>query len=220
MTPGPTNILKCSGCAGLIAQHTIASGNTFGARFWTDGKREAPMLPDQPWLVKCPHCAALLWITELEEVGKVDWWGAGRDSFGDASTYDTPTLDDYLALAGAGVADAEKERYVRLRAWWAGNDARRTGTFRAKLAGERPGDREVPATPAETGNLSALAGLLDGSDEGDLLMKAEVMRELGRFDEARALLARVTDGGLAKAREIIGRLVEQGDRTVREMKFD
>jgi hypothetical protein len=33
-----------------MAQRTLASGNTIGARFWTDGKMEAPMLPDQPAL--------------------------------------------------------------------------------------------------------------------------------------------------------------------------
>ena len=52
MRPGPTIIKKCSVCSELIQQHTIRSGNTFyGAIFWTDGKREAPMFPDQPRLV-------------------------------------------------------------------------------------------------------------------------------------------------------------------------
>jgi len=51
MLPGPTIVRKCSTCGKLIAQPTLLSGNTFGARFWTDGKREAPMLPEQPWLV-------------------------------------------------------------------------------------------------------------------------------------------------------------------------
>jgi len=44
------------------------SGNTFGATFWTDGKRDAPMLPDLPEFVKCPHCKLLLWINEQEEL--------------------------------------------------------------------------------------------------------------------------------------------------------
>jgi hypothetical protein len=52
---GTTIIKKCLECSGLIKEYTIMSGNTFGAIFWTDGKRDAPMLPDLPWLVKCPH---------------------------------------------------------------------------------------------------------------------------------------------------------------------
>jgi len=68
MLPGLTIIKKCSACSKLIKQETISSGNTFGATFWTDGKREAPMLPEQPWLVMCPHCHVPLWIDELEEL--------------------------------------------------------------------------------------------------------------------------------------------------------
>ena len=44
MLPGPTIIKKCLVCSKSIEHHTIGSGNTFGATFWTDGKREAPML--------------------------------------------------------------------------------------------------------------------------------------------------------------------------------
>ena len=43
MLPGPTIIRRCSACGNPIAQGTLASWNTFGARFWTDGKMEAPM---------------------------------------------------------------------------------------------------------------------------------------------------------------------------------
>lgn len=71
MMPGPTAIRRCSACSKLIAERTIMSGNTFGARRWTDGKLNAPMLPEQPWLVKCPHCFALVWIDEQEEVSSV-----------------------------------------------------------------------------------------------------------------------------------------------------
>jgi hypothetical protein len=73
MMPGPTLIRRCSLCLKLFLQETISSGNTFGASWWTDGKMEAPMLPDEPWLVKCPHCGALLWIDEQEEVGNFSW---------------------------------------------------------------------------------------------------------------------------------------------------
>ena len=72
MLPGPTIIKKCSACSGLIEKYTVTSGNTFGAIFWTDGKMEAPMLSDNPKLVKCPHCGSLIWIDALETVEEVD----------------------------------------------------------------------------------------------------------------------------------------------------
>lgn len=125
MTPGPTIIRKCTACSKLIEQHTTASGNTFGAIFWTDGKREAPMLPLQPYLVLCPHCQTPLWIKELEEVGEVEPWGDRPDKFKGAIPYKTPAFDDYAAFLKKGAGSPENERYVRLRLWWAGNDARR-----------------------------------------------------------------------------------------------
>jgi hypothetical protein len=43
---------------------SCAEGNTIGAIYWTDGKREAKMLPNHPWLVKCPVCSRLFWVDE------------------------------------------------------------------------------------------------------------------------------------------------------------
>ena len=78
MTPGPTLVKKCSECMQLVTQQTILSGNTIGSRFWTDGKRHFPMLPDFPQLVECPHCQAFVWIEELEQVGDMDSWESRR----------------------------------------------------------------------------------------------------------------------------------------------
>lgn len=207
MTPGPTIIKKCSICSKLIEEATIGSGNTFGAIYWTDGKREAPMLPDQPWLVMCPHCHAPLWIDELEEIGKVEPWGEVEKKFTDARAYETPSARDYFALLQIGCAEPEKEHYVRLRAWWAGNDKRRTKAT------------EIPMSSRDVANLTAFAQTLDESDANQLVMKAEVMRELGRFDDALSLLAKSTDENLAQAVEIIRSLSEKRDPIVREMHF-
>ena len=49
MLPGPDMYKHCSSCHQLIIEETLMSGNTFGAIYWSDGKREAPMLPKTPW---------------------------------------------------------------------------------------------------------------------------------------------------------------------------
>ena len=210
MLPGPTLIRRCSDCGKLIAQDTIASGNTFGAHFWTDGKVDAPMLPDQPWLVKCRHCGALLWIDEQEQVGEKDPWESGDldpDKFRDARECETPAASDYRANLAEGISDQRKERYLRLRAWWAGNDPRR---------GEAPAG---PLSDAEIANLRAFLPLLNESDENDRIMKAEVLRELGRFEDAVALLAGPFDEEHSRAAAVIRDLAGRQISSVSEMQF-
>ena len=68
MLPGPTIIRRCSNCNQKMGEATILSGNTCGAECRTDGFMLAPMLPQNKWLVKCPHCESLLWLDELENV--------------------------------------------------------------------------------------------------------------------------------------------------------
>ena len=210
MTPGPTIIRECSGCGKHIAQHTNGSGNTFGARFWTDGKRNAPMLPDQPWLVKCPHCSILVWIDEQKPVGECGPWGARGESsnpFKDARPASVPTLPEYSAFLSAEVEGVEKERYLRLRTWWAGNDARRDG---ADIK---------PLTDVETANLRAFSALLNEREDNDRLMKAEALRELGIFEEVEVLLATQFPKEMMQAIGIIRSLNQSRNAVVAELKF-
>jgi len=211
MTPGPTIIRMCSACGKLIAEHTIDSGNTFGARFWTDGKRDAPMLPDAPWLVKCQHCSTPVWIDEQEQVGKIEPWGP-RDQdiaeFKHARPPETPSLEDYFAALSLLVSDRQKERYIRLRAWWAGNDPRRET------------DHASPMSEQEIANLRAFLSFLDEADENDRIMNAEALRELGMFTEAEFLISGAFSDTLGQAAEIIKNLTEQRIAVVQEMKFE
>lgn len=166
------------------------------------------MLPDEPWLVKCHHCGSLVWIDEQQEVGVIDGRPQGQGSFKDALPYDVPSADDYFAFLQKGVSDSEKEHYVRLHAWWAGNDARRDG------------EAVAPLSDDEIANLDAYAALLDESDENDRIMKAEIMRELGRFEDAVALLSTPFREQLAFAAAIIRNLSVQKVAVVREIFFE
>jgi hypothetical protein len=198
MIPGPTIVKKYSECSELVNEHTITSGNTFGATFWTDGKREAPMLPDQPWLVKCMHCQSLVWIDELDEV----------EEDGKGLTPTEPSLAEYLEFLQQNILETEKERYVRLRAWWAGNDARRES------------DEKNPLSEDERQNLQVFVEIMGGPDSSDRIMEAEIMRELGEYDRALAILVEPFEDGLTQAVGIIRNLVEKKDPFVARMQFD
>jgi len=52
-----------------------------------------------------------------------------------------------------------------------------------------------------TENLILLLTLLNEADENDLLMKAEVLRNLGRFEESRLLLDKVNNPDLIEVKD-------------------
>ncbi len=169
MLPGPNILRICTQCHDLITQATLCSGNSFGARLWTDGFRRAPMLPILPWLVECPHCRTLAWIDELPE----------KQSDGEANAPhgEAPSPERLHELLRKRPLSRTKKTYLRQQLWWAGNHPRREDTA------------PLPLSAEEVVNLEALARLLDSEDEEQRLQKAEIMRELGRFDDAAALLA-------------------------------
>ncbi|MEW6673866.1 MAG: hypothetical protein AB1427_19405 [Thermodesulfobacteriota bacterium] len=207
--PGPDIIRECPRCKTPLAQQSMMSGNTFGARFWTDGKMLAPMLPDHPWLVKCPNCGELFWIDEARELGKRAWWYE-HNNWQLAPGPEPPSEADFLkVLSSAGLTDA-KERYARQRAWWAANDPIRT--------------TENPAaafSPAQEKNLNALADILDEKDPGQRITKAEIYRELGKFEACVKLLAQpFSEDHHHRVAAFIRKLAEQGIRSVREINVE
>ena len=209
MTLGPTFIRKCTRCGYLFSQMTIGSGNTFGATQWSDGKLDAPMLPDQPALVKCPTCSAVVWIEEQEVVGEISKWGSRGEAdpaLENARSYDTPTFDDYIEFLNVGNCNKEQQRYVRLRAWWHSNDFQR-------FAGTA-----FPPTDSKIANMEAFALLLDEHVETDRLMKAEVYRELGRFPDAEGLLEHPFSEEITPAVDLIRELVRQRERSLTKLQ--
>ncbi len=218
MLPGPTIIRECSNCQSPFKEWTMASGNTIGASWWTDGKMEARMLPNRDALVLCPECGKPLWIDEAKELARLK---PTRYSFGasqpeEKTPYhdleeqlqwcDTPTINAYLEALAELELDPDKEKYIRFRLWWRWNDTRRETCVATRLS-------EI-----EIENLERLIPLLDLSKEDGVLAKGEALRELGRFDECIALIdspeAR-TESGYA------GNILywaEQHDQYVREIE--
>lgn len=223
MLPGPTIVRQCGKCGHFLKEYTLLSGNTCGARYWTDGKCDAPMLPDLPSLAKCPHCRALIWIDEQEKIFERDLFepaasggdnkesrdkGRHKEIWRVAKMIKCPSKSDYFRFLRTSMGKPEKEIYVRIRAWWAGNDPRRKSASPTLLS------------KAERDNLATLTGLLDGDDENDRIMKAEALRELGDFVGAGELLARKFGEGVCGAAEFIGRLIKRHDPIAREIKYE
>ena len=175
--PAPNIIRACPECSGEIVQGAMASGNTFGARMWTDGKMEAPMLPDYPLLVKCPNCQALFWINEAKEIGQGGFFDE-NPGWPNAKEPVLPTESDFLRALATGGMSREKDLYLRRKYWEAINDAYRTNASAV-----------AAFTPLQERLLRSLADVFDVADPNQRIAKAEIFRELRMYDDCIRLLA-------------------------------
>jgi hypothetical protein len=160
MQYGPNRILRTPRNS-LVKIMWPLSGNTFGARYWTDGKCEAPMMEDVLWLQRIPDNDELFWTDECLEIGTEEPWSSAPN----VPFAEIPTDEDYKRALATGLASSpDKERYIRMRLWW--------------YANERVRWRAVPAPtdPDFRDNLLKFIPLLDASDEDQRLMAAEARR--------------------------------------------
>ena len=181
---------------------SLESGNTFGAKYWTDGKCEAPMLPDAPWLCRHPDTGELFWTDACDQVAERAIWEKDQ-LYADVPFAEEPMLDDYIRALETGLAAAqEKERYVRVRYWWKSNDPVRQG---GDIGGSEDAFRR---------NLSRLHALLDTSDPNQRLMAAEAARELQNFADSKSLLEYNFPENYSRAVTLIKRLVNEENSQV------
>ena len=116
------------------------------------------------------------------------------------------SLEQYLFILARPGLGAHKERYARIRAWWASNDRRREG-----------GD-DTALSPRETANLERLAQLLDPAEPNHRLMRAEILRELGRFGRALDELSLPLEEDFAPSAAVIRSLAAACNPHVAEIR--
>ena len=194
-------VRECPHCKAHVVQEETVSGNTIGAKFYTDGKREARMLPDHPAVVKCPVCSGqLFWVDEAEEVD------VGFEAAEGKPKVLAPTEKELAAYLTRETLPKEKEFYLRLRVWWIANDAWRS------VPNPNPA-----FSKEQVQNLDALSAVLDESLPGHRILKAEIARELGNFDQCLLLLSYQFDQGYDYAVGFIKKLAEEKVRVVRSI---
>jgi hypothetical protein len=165
------------------------------------------MLPDYPLLVKCPNCKMLFWIDDAPAVGEKEPFGEPDDKWANAKSIKVPSRSDYYKFLSCIKDDPGKEHYVRMRAWWAANSKYRKNPSAAfELKSE------------DIKNLEALSSLIATDSEEAIIMKAELARELGHFEDCLSLLKRKFDDELTFAVEFIRVLAERHERRVMEIK--
>lgn len=176
---GPNTVYKCPNCENLITNGSLMSGNTNGAKIYSDGRMFATMLPEYPEIAKCRNCDAIFWLSKKEEIGTYNCGDADNQEWENADEADFLNLDDYFRALKSGLAtDKEEEIYIRENIWWAYNDriryGKKTFTKNEELDWEE--------------NIKKLLDLLDLSEEWDQLKIAELYRNLGNFKESISIL--------------------------------
>lgn len=188
MLPGPTYVYQCPGCSHLLANDSLLSGNTFGAKLYSDGKQFAPMLPVFPRLTRCPSCDTIFWLNKSTEAGSYSWGDNSHPEWEQADKAEFLQLPEYFVALGRGLANTkEEEIYLRQQIWWAYNDRSRRG-------------QELFQAPEDeanyTENCKRLMTLLDPTDPNQRIMLAELKRNLGDFEGCKKLIDSLEDASL------------------------
>lgn len=180
MIPGPANILSCPYCSATKEVMSLISGNTFRGTVWSDTRRHYPMLPEVSPIQKCPHCGKYFFIEQA------------------MSRYATDDKSEFRALGELGTLNFSELREAKvqmqdltltsMQRWiinhqllMAYNDEFRRGLKPAECM---PTDEEKCIFEVTVQEL--LEGIDSSSDYE--LFHAELLREIGRFDDARNIL--------------------------------
>jgi len=206
------NIICCPKCGKFLQQRRLASFNDFGAVGWSDGYSSIFGLSAVSSLAHCPCCHGVFWYDNAKKVGtlpresrgmssitrlmlkitgdkrgdleKVRAWNETPLEWKSAPNAEVPSFQDLLAaLEDRASLTPGREMIVRRKIWWEGNDHLRHNHDETRWQ-----TKAVLIEEAVKENLEAMLCLHASFSEPDTIEKAELLRELGRFDESIALL--------------------------------
>lgn len=165
MLPANAALLRCPHCGALKEIFQLASGNTFGATLWSDTKQIAPMLPRVSYIQRCPSCGRYFFYSQNVKAGSSNSYGGGSGEL--------PL--EYL-----------KEALIQLQP--TGNDEQSLRFYILWAFNDRYGHKEVSEIPAEEWefHMDNIQHLLQMNI--DTLVRAELYREMGDFEQAIQIL--------------------------------
>lgn len=205
---------------------------------WSDGYISTLDMGTFSTLGRCPECTRLFWFDDAEELGwlpeqpvKSDWpgwrrflarmgfdprqevaktiaWKALPQEWQRALRVEAPDVHDlHRAVHEGWGTTPERASYLRTRLWWAGNHPARG----------HQGDDPL-SDPEKRDNKQALLALVEAlpPEKRNAMMVGELLRELGRFEEAVAVLRPWAEEGVAAARVLLEK-AQAGDTLVCEI---
>lgn len=184
MQTGAITIRRCPGCAHPLRERADPTGRETWPVVWTDGWSASAGSVERLELLRCPRCATVFRADDAELVERCAPWDAEQRWAG-AATAKAPGPADYALFLRQRQLPPDIERSLRTRAWRVFND-----TWRKK-----------PVTPFalpefQRENMEHLLDLLEDGSEDLLLMRAEILRQLGRFEACLTALNSVARADL------------------------
>lgn len=230
----PPTLYQCPVCAGYFKRYTLASLHYHDdVPEWSDGKNGNWWAQASGHVGRCPACSGIVWIddakalmeapTEPRPVGKLarfwhrlrgdksgrlreerNWLAIPAGIKAAQAITGLATADDYIAALAALLPDAlEREVHLRCRLWWVANDHLRA------CEGSPAPQQQISAEVA-LANAERLLKLLEHAPYAQVT-RGELLRQLGRFDEAVAVLKAVKPDGYSEVKAVkIERLARAG----------
>lgn len=183
-------IWDCPDCSHPYSTIDYGWGSRWSTSIRSDGKLESSNKRPPAW-IKCPHCSALMnfeqhKLRQEQEHEHTDQQETepkiveGEQALDLAPLHLMLAPHDFIGLAELNPSDKEDKLNFYLAAWHRFNDLRETEGWQR-------------LTPEDSTFLELILVALNGcnSNSGQhALYKAEILRELERFDEARVVLDR------------------------------
>ena len=166
-------ILTCPFCGEKKEIMSLISGNTFGAKMWSDNKCINPMYPEISLVQKCPRCEKFYIRTRQEAV-----WAKTGSSFEQGLLTYEEMKQAFAQLMEAGDLTHDEEANVRMMLHHAHND-----NFRSEQTSDFT---DADLTLFRENALWLIQNIIT-----DRVMKAEFYREIGDFDKAKSILDEV-----------------------------
>lgn len=209
----PSQVIACPHCRQLALRRRLRTFNSYGVTRWSDGYISC--FPGLPAFTRCSACKGVFWLEDAAVVGELPdsrrepprgLWRrfqyrlrgikthSDRQTIPDdwmwAEPVEHPDVDAFIIGIENFSEDEPLEREQKLRRllWWRFNAHHR-------IAGRA--STEISTTIRNAHERQNLLRLLDLSRIGDTTPKierAEILRELGRFDEAREALLSLDQG--------------------------
>lgn len=201
MFQGPDYIYQCPHCSKLLKNKSLLTPNMGGAMHFSDGKCEGPMcaVPD---LTKCYNCNTIFWLSDLQALRTVDTKKRKTHIWIAATYVDFLNLED---LFRALLMYRTEKRMILIRQWiwWAYNDRVRNTKKSFIKDGRRAwfSDDFHYAILENTNiflngkdqklweeNCRELLKLLNRKERSQIIMIAELHRNLGLFRRCKTIL--------------------------------